>query len=682
MTATTTTTATLTAFLDVLFASLQGYVEVRALPSKARTFCEPGQWQAVDRFAHEHADENVYVGVALRRNMQNGRLENCSYLPALYVDLDFKDIAELDARRRLANCPILPSIIVASGGGLHPYWLLKEPEDLATGLEQVEATLRALAAYLGADVKCAEAARVLRLPDSLNTKYTPARRVTVEALDAERRYTLGDFDWLPAAPRAVTKEGTFTVEGEISEGGRNDTLYRLARALKAKGLPAATLASALHTVNDRQCKPPLSAREVAGIAEHASGQGNRPDFDQATEDRGATDEQRITTELARERARREARRRLDAEERGTAREPEIVTLQERLARPRQALLSRIDCWQPRDARVIVSAQFKAGKTVLVGNLIRSLVDGDPFLGRDRVTPIAGRVALLDFEMSTTQLDDWLRAQGIRHADRVLVIPMRGQAGAFNILEPATRAAWAGRFSDHQVVYLTVDCVRPILDALGLDEHHDVGRFLVAFDALLAEAGITEALVVHHMGHTGERSRGDSRLRDWPDVEWRLVRQDEDAASPRYISAYGRDVDVPESQLLYDPATRHLRIAGGSRRDAVARELLPEVLAAIDGAALSMRAIEQALVEAGQARDQIRAAVKYGVRTGAISTEPGPRRAILHRRVPECAGVRGECAAHTASECAAAYIEPRTRALDLDASVRGDTEEDADAAVKV
>jgi hypothetical protein len=105
----------------------------------------------------------------------------------------------------------------------------------------------------------------------------------------------------------------------------------------------------------------------------------------------------------------------------------------------------------------------------------------------------------------------------------------------------------------------------VLDALGLDEHRDAGRFLVALDSFLAEAKIPEALIVHHMGHSGERSRGDSRLRDWPDVERRLVREDDDPGSPRFITAYGRDVDVSESQLAYDPLTRHLTINGGSRR---------------------------------------------------------------------------------------------------------------------
>jgi hypothetical protein len=73
---------------------------------------------------------------------------------------------------------------------------------------------------------------------------------------------------------------------------------------------------------------------------------------------------------------------------------------------------------------------------------------------------------------------------------------------------------------------------------------------VAFDALLRDVGpddrAADGMVVHHMGHAGERSRGDSRILDWPDASWKLVREDlDDPASPRYLSAFGRDVDVPE-----------------------------------------------------------------------------------------------------------------------------------------
>jgi hypothetical protein len=137
-----------------------------------------------------------------------------------------------------------------------------------------------------------------------------------------------------------------------------------------------------------------------------------------------------------------------------------------------------------------------------------------------------------------------------------------------------------------------------------------------------------------MGHNGERSRGDSRLRDWPDVEWRIVRQDDDPASPRFITAYGRDVEVAESQLLYDAEARRLTVVTGSRRDVRARAAFDEVQTVLRASTvpLSRRAIERACAAAGSkfGRPTIGDAIKAGIRSGAIRTESGPKRATLHR----------------------------------------------------
>ena len=130
---------------------------------------------------------------------------------------------------------------------------------------------------------------------------------------------------------------------------------------------------------------------------------------------------RVQAEMSRERARREARRRLDAEERGAIPQPEILTLRERLARPRVASAWRIAGWQPRDLRVMLAAQYKAGKTTTVGGVVRCLVDDDLHPGRAVVTPVTGTVALLDTEISAGQLEDWLGAQRIRNDDRVVVV---------------------------------------------------------------------------------------------------------------------------------------------------------------------------------------------------------------------------------------------------------------------
>ena len=70
--------------------------------------------------------------------------------------------------------------------------------------------------------------------------------------------------------------------------------------------------------------------------------------------------------------------------------------------------------------------------------------------------------------------------------------------------------------------MPVDCIGPVMAALGLDESKsaDTGRFLAALERVLADASVPECFLIHHMGHGAERSRGASRLRDWPDAEWR------------------------------------------------------------------------------------------------------------------------------------------------------------------
>jgi hypothetical protein len=354
---------------------------------------------------------------------------------------------------------------------------------------------------------------------------------------------------------------------------------------------------------------------------------------------------KLSTAVEAERVRREARRILDAEERPPILIPPFETLAARLLHPTATYTDwRIAGWQGRNHRVMCAAQFKAGKTTLRDNYIRSKVDGDLFLGYATVTPITGSLVLIDTEMSEPQLEAWLRAQGIKAADRVWPIALRGQVSRFNLLDADVRREWAERLRAVTADDFVLDCLRPVLDALGLDEQREAGRFLVALDALLIEAGIPEALVIQHMGHGAERARGDSRLRDWPDVEWRLIRRDDDPASPRYITAYGRDVDVPEGRLTFDPTTRHLTLAGGSRHDEKTRTALAAVLELLAGESkgLSGRGIKDVIKESGaeHARDDIDAALRLGLREGQLLHSTGPKKAKLYRANPHVSGVSG------------------------------------------
>lgn len=287
-------------------------------------------------------------------------------------------------------------------------------------------------------------------------------------------------------------------------------------------------------------------------------------------------ERLVSGQLDLMRAADEAKLRFAAEKRGNITLPPKKRLDHFLAEPDEEVQFRIADVLPRDAHWLFTAQKKAGKTTTVANTLRSLADGDPFLGRHQVEKV-DTIALLDNEMSESMLRRWLRAQGMLSASSVELVSLRGRVGSFNILDPVVRSAWASHLAG--VDYVVFDCLRPVLDALGLDENKDGGRFITIFKELLGEAGVKESLIVHHMGHSGERARGDSSMEGSVDGWWRLVLEDKDnPASPRYFSGYGRDVDIPETMLGYDAATRRLTLGEGSRKDARSLALVDAVLA--------------------------------------------------------------------------------------------------------
>lgn len=259
-------------FRDVFAAlyppEVDGLLELRALPSKKQVFVVRGDTRTVPAFLR--LKQNLYVGVATRQTSKDGTAENCQQLTALFVDLDFKDVDEHTARTRLTTFPLAPSIVVHSGGGLHGYWLLREPLDVSTesARDEVKTLLRRLARYLGADTACAEVARVLRLPGSVNFKYTPPRPVTVETLDATRRYNPSDFDeLLPADVKDAKQQTTHTsTDGSIPEGKRNAHLTSLAGSMRRPGMSPEAILAALRVENTTRCRPPLPDDDVQTIA--------------------------------------------------------------------------------------------------------------------------------------------------------------------------------------------------------------------------------------------------------------------------------------------------------------------------------------------------------------------------------------------------------------------------------
>jgi AAA domain/Bifunctional DNA primase/polymerase, N-terminal len=358
-------------------------------------------------------------------------------------------------------------------------------------------------------------------------------------------------------------------------------------------------------------------------------------------------ENAVLHELGKLRERREARRRLDAESRPALALPPIEPFATWINEPISPIRWRIEGLAPIKSRVLLSAQFKGGKTTLIGNLIRSLADNERFLDHFTVSTPAARLMLIDDELDADMLREWLRLHQICNVGAVAeVIPLRGRVASFNILDDHTREQWVRRLRDHGCDYLILDCLRPVLDTCGLSEDKDAGQFLLAFDELCSQAGVNDSTVVDHMGHSGERSRGDSRKLDWPDVLWKIVRETDDPASTRYFSAYGRGVDVHEGRLTFDPANHHLTYVGGSRGDAKVETAHVALIDLLAGCAegKSTRAIEDAL-SGDHTRKAVRGAIAKAVGGGHAVVEDGPRRSKLHRIAYPCS----ECGMPVASQ---------------------------------
>jgi len=275
VTSTPSSTVRIRDFFGVLFEHAHGLIELRALPSKHTVFCARDDAQAVEAFAKAHSRESVYFGVATRRDDSGGALSNCVDLPALFVDLDFKDNDEPTTRQRLANSPLRPTLVVESGGGLHAYWKLGQAMPAA----DAKPILRRLATHFGADMASAESARVLRLPHTRNYKYDPPRPVSVGLFEPESTFDVSNFDeWLPAET-TPTGSAPFTVPGSFVSGTRNATLYRLCRSLVAKGLTPAAVLAAAREENAQRSTPPLDDRELQQIVAHAVEQPDQPGFE-------------------------------------------------------------------------------------------------------------------------------------------------------------------------------------------------------------------------------------------------------------------------------------------------------------------------------------------------------------------------------------------------------------------
>lgn len=264
--------------------------------------------------------------------------------------------------------------------------------------------------------------------------------------------------------------------------------------------------------------------------------------------------------------------------------PPVASLDALLATPDDPVTMRIErVWPSGGAKVLCAAPAGAGKTTLNGNLVRALADGDPFLGAFEVLQRAERIVIIDNEMTAGMLKRWLRRQGVRNTAAVVdVVTLRGQAGLFNLGNDRLRELWTRRLADLGCDFVIFDCLSPVINAMGLKEATELGKFLHPMTDMLTAAGVPDVLVHHHMGHEAERARGDSTALGWSDANWKIVRNRENGKDERYFATDKvRDAElVAEGLLSFDPATGRLTYIGGDRAETGKNDTLERRITAI------------------------------------------------------------------------------------------------------
>ena len=193
----------LTALFEVYLGTHKGFVEIRTISpdGKAKSFFFTNIDELLKQLLHFKGN-HIFFGVCPRDN-KSGKKGDISFVTTLWLDLDYGKLGhkkeskwktEQEALHAIEQFEFSPSIIVHSGGGLHAYWLLKEPEKIKD-LNYVEGIVKGITEYLGGDAGTQNVDRILRLPGTLNIKIKDSPKpVRILKFEPDLRYDISDLE--------------------------------------------------------------------------------------------------------------------------------------------------------------------------------------------------------------------------------------------------------------------------------------------------------------------------------------------------------------------------------------------------------------------------------------------------------------------------------------------------------
>lgn len=568
-------------------------------------------------------------------------------------------VVDVDDPDAVANLPgELPDTFeVRTGKGMHYWYLADEP-------------IRGHVPTQGIDVK--GVGGYVLLPGSLH----PSGAVYEALNDPLNLHTAPEWLYTTA-----TERRTYDIAEPVLAGERRNFLVSEAGRLRNVINDEATLAAALHALNESRCVPPFTADEYdidrlahdfmqrdgrnAGVVPITLADGtvlgdgepegdehdvdpyaNEPEPEQeyvlhqigqftVIEDPAETRRQmarQISAVRAAELIRQAARQR-DEDAWDEPEMPVLLADEPEVDAP-EFLVEDLHIV---GTNTLLSARYKSGKTTLIDNLARAYADGDEFLGK-AVRPHAGRLGLLDYEMTKRQHLDWLNRQGIKHRDRISLLSVRDHPSGFPLWTPKVQRYAERWIEDLEIEVLVLDTLTAAVSGWPgaqepMNSNEVATEFWKVVNRLKEASGLKDVIIVSQYGRAAEsgseRTLGATQWDAGCDNRWLLNIEGKTGDSPRSFYAHGRDVEMEKVQLAWDRDTNRLTVSGTVaevRERIKLSDASARVLSALSAGPLNTRSLREATKLDGGA---FKAIIESLSLDGIIEATQGPNRQTIY-----------------------------------------------------
>jgi len=273
----TTNTQTAVDFLERRFGEVYtGYAVLGFIKDGVTThgyinLQSPDRWERAAHIIARHIEtHDCYVAVGVfkettKRNATTGKneyrtTEMIAFVGSLYLERDDHPYPD--------TLPPPSYTVETSTGSFQDYYTLTTAIDADTAGQY----LRRLAAAAGLGNQAVDAARLLRLPGTINRKPERSGETVRGVADTGARYRLDDFEHLPQVATGHASRSASNGASDarkIPEGGRHIELVRAAGSMRHFGIGKEHIYEALAGMNLEQCVPPLEDDEVRRIADSA-----------------------------------------------------------------------------------------------------------------------------------------------------------------------------------------------------------------------------------------------------------------------------------------------------------------------------------------------------------------------------------------------------------------------------